>query len=199
LITVTGGKLTTYRKMAADAVDMAARELSPGRGRTLRRSPTRRLKLVGASPARASSGVGLDPATYAHLRGRHGFETEKVLALAGTNPSLAGPLVEGLLYLRAEAVWAVREEMAHTLIDVLARRTRALMLDREATARAAPEVAALIASELGWDDAETSRQLSNLQRHVEADRGALDLATRRAPEAAAGTSAGRETGPRGTP
>jgi glycerol-3-phosphate dehydrogenase len=201
LITVTGGKLTTYRKMAADAVDMAAQELSPGRGRTLRRSPTRRLKLVGASPgpAPASSGVGLDPATCAQLRGRHGFETEKVLALARTNPSLAEPLVEGLLYLRAEAVWAVREEMAQTLIDVLARRTRALMLDGEATARAAPEVAALIASELGWDEAETSRQLADLQHHVEADRGALDLASRRAPEAAGGTSAGSQTGPRRRP
>jgi glycerol-3-phosphate dehydrogenase len=205
LITVTGGKLTTYRSMAADAVDVAARELSRLQGRRVPRSPTRRLKLLGAAPAGGPRGkeagradprhssrsavVRLDASTYVHLRGRHGFETDDLLALADADSSLAEPLVAGLPYLRAEAVWAARMEMAHTLTDVLARRTRALIFDREATARAAPEVAALIAPELGWDEGETSRQVADLQRRVEPDRTALRLATGRSPRAPAGARA----------
>ena len=86
-----------------------------------------------------------------------------MLALCEEDASLAEPLVAGLPYLRAEAVWAVRQEMAGTLADVLARRTRALILDREATARAAPGVAALLAAELGWTDAEQARQVAQLE------------------------------------
>ena len=71
------------------------------------------------------------------------------------------PLVPGLSYERAEAIYAVRHEMATTLVDVLARRTRAHLLDRAATLDAAPAVAELIAPELGWDDAETKRQVED--------------------------------------
>jgi glycerol-3-phosphate dehydrogenase len=93
-----------------------------------------------------------------------------VLALCDGDSALAEPLVEGLPYLRAEAIWAVRQEMARTLADVLARRTRALILDREATARAAPAVAALLAAELGWDGAEQARQVAHLDKLIESER-----------------------------
>ena len=66
----------------------------------------------------------------------------------------------GLPYLRAEAVYAARHEMATTLVDVLTRRTRAHLLDRAATVDAAPDVASLLAAELGWDAAERDRQLA---------------------------------------
>jgi glycerol-3-phosphate dehydrogenase len=79
--------------------------------------------------------------------------------LIDVDASLGAPLVPGLPYLRAEAVYAARHEMATTLEDVLARRTRAHLFDREATLAAAPDVAALLGSELGWDDVETARQL----------------------------------------
>ena len=156
LVTVTGGKLTTYRRMAADTVDVVAGRF---RERKLPSSRTRGLRLVGAGPgpavavtppaepaARSSAATRprpafplvVGPATRSHLESRFGTETPQVLALCEEDASLAEPLVAGLPYLRAEAVWAVRHEMAGTLADVLARRTRALILDREATAAGGP-------------------------------------------------------------
>jgi glycerol-3-phosphate dehydrogenase len=80
--------------------------------------------------------------------------------LINADASLGQPLIDGLPYRKAEALYAVREEMALTVDDVLSRRTRALLIDRRATQRAARSVAELIAPELGWDatriDAEVS-------------------------------------------
>jgi len=144
LVSVTGGKLTTYRRMAADTVGEVIRLL----GRGPRRSPTARLRLRG-------SGIrGTD-----HLTRRYGTEASEVRALIESNPSLGEPLVIGLPYLRAEAVYAVRAEMATTLDDVLARRTRALLLDRAATVAAGHEIAELLAPELGWSPAEVAAQV----------------------------------------
>ena len=123
--------------------------------------------------------------TLAHLEGRHGSETAALLALCESDATLGEPLVPGLPYLRVEAVWAARREMAHTLTDVLARRTRALILDREAAAMAAPDVALLLASELGWDNAEQDRQVAEFERVVEAERRSASAR----PASAAGTSA----------
>jgi glycerol-3-phosphate dehydrogenase len=80
--------------------------------------------------------------------------------MVGADRSLGDPLVEGLQYRRADAMYAVRHEMATTLDDVLSRRTRALLFDREASRRAAPAVAALIAPVLGWDDARIADEVS---------------------------------------
>ncbi len=149
MVTVTGGKLTTYRRMAADAVDAAARVL----GVDVPSSPTRRLRLFGAD------GVDPDTAGDDHLVGRYGSDAPAVQALADADPDLAAPLVPGLSYVRAEAVYAARHEMAHTLDDVLDRRTRARVLDRDATARAADAVASLIAPVLGWSDDRRDREV----------------------------------------
>ena len=81
-------------------------------------------------------------------------------------PRSGEPLVPGLPYLRAEAVYAVRHEMATTLDDVLTRRTRAHLFDRPATAAAAESVVELLAAELGWDDAERARQLADYRALV---------------------------------
>ncbi len=181
LITVTGGKLTTYRRMAADTVDVVVRRFPD---RHLSRSHTARLRLIGAGTdgtdgpdgtdglngtepgTPIASSLGLDAATVRHLVGRYGSEWRGLLGLCAADPSLAGPLVEGLPYLRAEAVWAARQEMAHTLEDVLARRTRATILDRRATLLAAPGVADLLAGELGWDRAERAQQVAALERII---------------------------------
>ena len=90
-------------------------------------------------------------------------------ALVDGDPALGEPLVPGLDYLRAEAVYAARYEMAVTLEDVLTRRTRAHLFDRPATMAAAPAVAELLATELGWDAAETSRQVEEYLRLAEAE------------------------------
>lgn len=152
LVTVTGGKLTTYRRMASDTVDLAVAML----GRGARRCPTKRLRLLGAtgcdalSHPSAARRLGVDPATLAHLAGRYGSEARTVIAITEADPELLHPLVPGLPYLRAEAVYAARYEMAFTLDDVLTRRTRASLLARDASAAAANAVARLLAPELGW-------------------------------------------------
>jgi len=177
VISVTGGKLTTYRKMAADTVDVAVRQL--GRGR--RHSPTARLAIHGAgglgavTAPGAAARLGVDDATLTHLVQRHGGEAARLAALAGSDPLLATPLVAGLPYLGAEAVWAVREEMATSLADVLARRTRAQLLARDATAAAAASVAELIGPLLGWSPAETQRHTADYRLAVAHERESAEL------------------------
>ncbi len=168
LVTVTGGKLTTYRQMAADAVDLAveggaAPDARGRHARRTRRSRTAKLPIHGAAglaPLRAAGAaerLGVDPGKLAHLVGRYGGHARSVVALLDEDASLADPLVPGLPYLRVEAVYAARFEMTVTLDDLLSRRTRALILDRAATVAAAPAAAALLGTELGWD-AETQAQ-----------------------------------------
>jgi glycerol-3-phosphate dehydrogenase len=189
LVTVTGGKLTTYRRMAADTVDRVIDQLAGSDGgrfrrgahRALRFGPTRNLVLTGGdNGGQPESGVmeraarlGLSPSAVVHLTGRHGSETGEVLALCQADQTLAQPLVPGLPYLKAEAVYAARHEMAMTLADVLSRRTRALILNRAASTQAAPDVAALIGAELGWDAAERDRQVSQLRAEADSELAAL--------------------------
>src|SRR5205085_606892 len=101
---------------------------------------------------------------------RYGDEARTVLSIASSEPGGRDPLVPGLPYLRAEAVYAARHEMACTLDDVLSRRTRARLLARDASAAAAADVAALIAPELGWDEAEQARQVESYRAAVEHER-----------------------------
>ena len=100
-----------------------------------------------------TKGTVTDAATEvaAHLAGRYGTETPDVLAVADGRPDLLEPLVPGLHYLRAEAVYAVRQEMAGSVADVLDRRTRASLRDARGAADSASAVADLIGAELGWD------------------------------------------------
>jgi glycerol-3-phosphate dehydrogenase len=163
VVTVTGGKLTTYREMAEDTVDVVARRLG-----SRARSRTRRLRLLGAEGYREAP-----PGTRAaHLGGRYGSLAGELDALVAADPTLGEPLIEGMPYLRAEAVYAVRCEMATSLVDVLVRRTRAHLFDRAATAAAAPAAAALIAGELGWDRDETARQVERYRALVRAEESA---------------------------
>ncbi len=139
LVTIAGGKWTTYRKMAEDAVDTAAAQASLPQ----RPSPTASMPLHGATRAHQEDDV---------LR-VYGSDATAVSALSAQDPGLRTRLHERLPYTRAEVVYAVRAEMARTIDDVLARRTRALFLDAAAARESAPAVAALLAHEL--DRAET--------------------------------------------
>jgi glycerol-3-phosphate dehydrogenase len=168
VVSVTGGKLTTYRKMAADTVDVCVRLL--GRGR--RRSPTKRLPIRGAQGL-ANVHLDVAPDVAEHLIGRHGSEAPDVWAVTADDPSLAEPLVPGLPYLRAEAVWAVREEMASSLEDVLARRTRAQLKARDATEAAADDVAGLIGPLLGWSAEDIAQQLADYRSILARERAAV--------------------------
>ncbi|HLI24321.1 MAG TPA: glycerol-3-phosphate dehydrogenase/oxidase [Acidimicrobiales bacterium] len=175
VVTVTGGKLTTYRRMAADTVDLVEQSL----GRRHRRSPTAGLALRGSGDVAEAAGraraAGLDPGAVAHLAGRYGTDAADVAQLVAEDGSLAEPLVEGLPYLTAEAVFAVRREMATTLDDVLARRSRSWILDREATEAAAPRVARLLAGELGWSDDQARAEVEALAARGAQERRALSV------------------------
>ena len=176
LVTVTGGKLTTYRRMAADTVD----EVDALLGKR-RRCRTKHLKLIGADGYEDPPDAN-EPSRHVHLAHRYGTEGAEVEALLDEEPALGEPLVPGLPYLKAEAVHAVRSEMARTLDDVLTRRTRARLLARDDSAAAAEDAAALVGRELGWDDAERVRQVKEYRAAVAAERDAADL-----PETALGT------------
>jgi glycerol-3-phosphate dehydrogenase len=152
VVSITGGKLTTYRAMAQDTIDAVATRLG-----ITAKCRTANLPLFGAEGYRAQP-VGT---AAAHLATRYGSSANEVRALVDADPSLGEPLVPGLPYLRAEALHAARHEMVQTLDDVLSRRTRARLLDRAATMAAAPAVAALLAPELAWNEAETARQVAH--------------------------------------
>jgi glycerol-3-phosphate dehydrogenase len=174
VITVAGGKLTTYREMAEDTVDLVARRL--GRKRRCR---TRRLRLIGGE--RFAAPPDGDP--QARLERRYGSERGAVTALIDADPRLGEPLVAGLAYVQAEAVHAVRAEMATTLIDVLTRRTRAHIEDRAACVAGVESVAALLAGELAWDTDRTAAEVAAYRALCDAEveaakaTGAADATT----------------------
>jgi len=163
LVTVTGGKWTTYRRMGQDTIDRAAQVAA------LPKSPSRTvdLKLHGwtAEPTTATSAWECE----------YGSDLPAVQALSsedagGENASLEALLHPRLPFRRREVVWAARHEMARTVEDVLARRTRALLLDARAAIEAAPTVADLLARELGRGD---EWKLNDLANFLETARGYL--------------------------
>lgn len=146
LLTVAGGKWTTTRHMAEDAVDLAATLAALPQ----RPCPTRDLPLHGHDP---------DARRHGRLA-PYGSDAPELLRLEAEQPELARPLVPQLPATGAEVVWACRCEMARSVDDVLARRTRSLLFDARAAQAAAPAVARLLAAELGrdaaWEDAQVA-------------------------------------------
>jgi glycerol-3-phosphate dehydrogenase len=153
LLTVTGGKWTTYRRMAQDVIDRGA----PLAGLKATESRTAGLRLHGSQPS-APSGE------WAQV---YGSDLPLLTTVAGENVEFARPLHERLPFQRAEAAWAVRYEMARRVEDVLARRTRALFLDARASIEAAPVVARIMAAELGRDTAWEMQQVAEFNAIAE--------------------------------
>jgi glycerol-3-phosphate dehydrogenase len=135
LITITGGKWTTYRKMAKDAVNNAAFVAKL----PVVKCKTRKLRLHGAEL----------PAGWDQRFAVYGTDAERILEMIAADPHLGEPLIPGFNYCGAEVVWSVQEEMAMTVEDILARRSRILLLDAQAAIGAAPAVAAIMAPLLG--------------------------------------------------
>lgn len=160
LITIVGGKWTTYRRMGEDVVDHAARIA----GLTERPSTTAELRLHGAPPDDQveHSAAG----TPSEMLAAYGTEADQVRALAEADPDLAVPMHPRLPYLMCEVAWAVRHEMARSVEDVLSRRTRALVLDARAAIECAPAVARLVARELGQDEAWVASQVAGFIRRA---------------------------------
>ncbi|RRJ94675.1 glycerol-3-phosphate dehydrogenase/oxidase [Opitutaceae bacterium TAV4] len=147
LITITGGKWTTYRKMAEDVIDHAETVA----GIDDRRCRTVDLQIHGWTHATIKE-PNLAP---------YGSDAQRISRLIQTDPDLAEKLHPALPCQRGEVIWHIREEMARTVEDVLARRTRALLLNAKASIEAAPVVAALLAKELGRDQAWQDKQVAD--------------------------------------
>ncbi|GAB7145038.1 glycerol-3-phosphate dehydrogenase/oxidase [Mycobacterium riyadhense] len=173
LVAIAGGKYTTYRVMAADAVDAAA-EFIPARVAT---SITQKVPLVGADgyfalinqTENVGATRGLHPYRVRHLLDRYGSLIDEVLALAAKDPSLLGPIKEAPGYLKVEALYAVTAEGALHLEDILARRMRISIEYPHRGVDCAREVAELVAPVLGWSAADTDREVANYKARVEAE------------------------------
>jgi glycerol-3-phosphate dehydrogenase len=150
LLTITGGKWTTYRKMAEDAVDQAQTMA----GLDERPCKTVHLQIHGWSTQKIE----------APSLGVYGADAPAIEELVAAEPALAEKIHSDLPYIKAEVVWAVREEMARNVEDVLSRRTRGLLLGARASIEAAPVVADLIARELGRDDAWKKKAVEDYQK-----------------------------------
>ncbi|MGL5824939.1 MAG: glycerol-3-phosphate dehydrogenase/oxidase [Nocardioides sp.] len=181
LVMIAGGKLTTYRVMARDAVDAAA----PFIGAQVRDSITDRVPLAGANgfETRTNQRVslarraGLHVSRIDHLLGRHGGLIDEVLDLIVTRPELGRPLTGADDYLAAEVVYAVTHEGARHLDDVLTRRTRISIETFDRGVAAAHPAAVLMAAELGWDDAAITNEVDHYLRRVEAERRSQRMLT----------------------
>jgi glycerol-3-phosphate dehydrogenase len=174
LVVVAGGKYTTYRVMAKDAVDEAVHGLD----RRVADCCTEEVPLIGAegyhalwnARARIAARTGVHVARVEHLLNRYGSLAEDVLDLVAQDAELGRPLTGADDYLRAEVVHAASAEGARHLDDVLARRTRISIETFDRGTRCAREAAELMAGVLGWDTAQIDKEVAYYEKRVEAER-----------------------------
>ncbi|MBD8139659.1 glycerol-3-phosphate dehydrogenase/oxidase [Frigoribacterium sp. CFBP 13605] len=174
LVVVAGGKWTTYRVMAEDAIDEAVAALD---GR-IPSSTTMEIPLIGAEGYHAAwnkrgkiaKAFGVHKVRIEHLLNRYGTTTDEILDLIRDDPSLAEPLPGADDYIRAEVVYAASHESALHLEDVLARRTRISIEAWDRGESAAPVAAKLMAGVLGWSDDEAEAEVANYLKRVAAER-----------------------------
>ena len=178
LVTIVGGKLTTYRRMAQDTVDLLCKRdgLKPSH-------PTLALPLQGSAAwpkaqlelERRSTRLGLSDETTRQLANSYGAEAHAVLDLIENDASLGQPLVADLPYTRAEIIAACRYEMAMTPYDVLARRTSITLEDRQRGLGIVEQVAACMAPELGWSSTQQATLVADyraaIQEQIAAESG----------------------------
>ncbi|MGI8558005.1 MAG: FAD-dependent oxidoreductase [Solirubrobacteraceae bacterium] len=166
MITITGGKLTTWRRMAKMTVDRLVE-------RDAREAPCRTHEIPLGQPVEVDElqrVEGVPEESYAALASRYGHAAGDVLRIAAERGELAQPILAGMPDLLAEVALAARNEQARSVGDVVLRRTRlGLLAARELDASAAQRIAAVLASELGWDSARTASELEAFRREVEAE------------------------------
>ncbi|MET0590522.1 MAG: glycerol-3-phosphate dehydrogenase/oxidase [Naasia sp.] len=174
LVVIAGGKWTTYRVMAKDAIDAAVSALD---GR-IPKSTTQDISLVGAEGYQAAwnkrskiaRAFNVHRVRIEHLLNRYGVLTDELLDLIKDRPELQEPLPGADDYIKAEIVYAASHEGALHLDDVLARRTRISIEAWDRGVSAAPVAAALMAEVLGWDEERTELEVSTYLRRVQAER-----------------------------
>ncbi len=174
LISLAGGKLTTYRLMAERGIDLAAEQLRERFQVSAKPVSTKQILLSGGGIKRAdleahasqiARAENLSLETARHLLHNYGTNAERILELAHEDEALRQPLLPDLPHITAEVIYAVREEAALTIADVLTRRTRIAMLG--AALNCVKKVAALMARELGWDEEQKAQQIAAFQAEYE--------------------------------
>ncbi|PSK92935.1 glycerol-3-phosphate dehydrogenase [Murinocardiopsis flavida] len=178
LVLIAGGKYTTYRIMAKDAVDAVVHGLGGGTPESV----TDRVPLVGADGYAAlwnqrrmiARDSGLHVSRVQHLLRRYGSMIDELLALIAEQPDLKEPLTGADDYLRAEVVYSARFEAARHLDDVLSRRTRISFETWDRGIAVAEEAAALMAEPLGWDKKQVEREVEYYRKRIEAERAAQE-------------------------
>jgi glycerol-3-phosphate dehydrogenase len=173
LISISGGKLTTYRLMAERAVNLAARRLDERFAVVSRKSATKELVISGGSMTREElmEAARKEAGNDRHLIFTYGSNYGRIMELIRQEGRLREPLVEGLPQIKAEIIYAAREEMALTLADFLARRTRLAILAGENSLKCAATAAELMARELGWSDEEIKKQIAQFGAEFEHEYG----------------------------
>ncbi|GLT66797.1 hypothetical protein SLA2020_391460 [Shorea laevis] len=183
LVTITGGKWTTYRSMAEDAVDAAVKsgKLTPGS-----RCSTRNLRLIGADGWELSSFTALaqqyvrmkksyngnivpgvmDTAVAKHLSHAYGTLAERV-AMIAQNENMGKRLAHGYPFLEAEVAYCARHEYCESAVDFIARRCRLAFLDTDAAGRALPQVVEILAAEHKWDKSRTKQEMQKAKEFLE--------------------------------
>ena len=180
LVSIVGGKLTTYRRMAQDTVDVLSR-----RDGSAQLHPTQSLPLQGGAGwptakrdmEEKGAALGLSSQTLSHLGRSYGTDAISVLDLVVSDGSLARLLIDDLPYIWAEVLYACRQEMAMTPSDILARRTRIIMEDRQRGLGIVDEIASFMAKELGWSPEQQQSMVDTyrdaIEKQIAAERPAM--------------------------
>jgi len=175
MISIAGGKLTTYRPMSEETVDLAVRALlEDNPSRRIPASKTHEIMLGGwqhPADARAQTGnfvvraamLGLSEETGDYLPTAYGARTADIIALVESDPALAEPVSASHAYIMAQVIYAIRSEAARTLDDVLSRRIRLTITDLAGALACADSVSRLMAPELGWTESDRVKELDSFR------------------------------------
>jgi len=176
-VSIAGGKYTTYRVMAADAVDAAVKDLD----RKVPKSPTKTIPIIGAAGykmlikqiASLAQSYSVSTACVERMLNRYGSLVSDIFQMIAKDPSLAVEVEPGSGYIKAEVLYAATHEGARTLVDVLARRLRLVMEHADHGLSVARELAELIAPTLGWSEDDINREVTNFEKFVATEMAAI--------------------------
>ena len=176
-VSIAGGKYTTYRVMAADAVDAAVKDLD----RKVPKSPTKTIPIIGAAGykmlikqiASLAQSYSVSTACVERMLNRYGSLVSDIFQMIAKDPSLALEVEPGSGYIKAEVLYAATHEGARTLVDVLARRLRLVMEHADHGLSVARELAELIAPTLGWSEDDINREVTNFEKFVATEMAAI--------------------------
>jgi glycerol-3-phosphate dehydrogenase len=176
-VSIAGGKYTTYRVMAVDTVDAAAKDLD----RKVPKSSTKTIPIIGAAGykmlikqiASLAQSYSVSTACVERMLNRYGSLISDIFQLIAKDQSLAVEVEPGSGYIKAEVLYAVTHEGARTLVDVLARRLRLVMEHADHGVSVARELAELIAPTLGWSEADIIREVAEYEKFIATEMAAI--------------------------